>query len=132
MKNFKFSRTFAIVIVILSMSISACSSFGHHSNKWRIEVSEGAKSSGNIIFRVSPIGGDDVIVDVGIQQGTGENEIARQIRNGFAQTLSHDAYSFETDDGEDVLVKKRSGAANFHIDLIENTVKSVRINIDRE
>lgn len=38
----------------------------------------------------------------------------------------------ETDGVEDLLVKKRQGAANFEVKLISNTVKGVHINPDRE
>lgn len=46
--------------------------------------------------------------------------------------LPDDAFKVERDDGEDVLVKKRMGAASFDVDIISITVKDVRINPERE
>jgi hypothetical protein len=46
--------------------------------------------------------------------------------------LPRDAYHVERDDGEDVLIKKRHGAANFGLKIVSNSVKHVRINPQRE
>jgi len=101
-------------------------------NKWRIQCSEGANSTGEIVFRVTPEGGAPIEVRVAIKDGTGENSVARRIRDAFDATLPREAFHSEVDDGEDVLVKKRSGAADFSLELVSNSVKSVRINLDRE
>jgi hypothetical protein len=101
-------------------------------NKWRIECSEGANSDGTIVFRVTPEGGAPIEVIVAIKDGTGENSVARRIRDAFQATLPKDAYSAEVDDGEDVLVKKRWGTDDFSLELVSNSVKSVRIHLDRE
>ena len=42
------------------------------SDKWRIEVSEGAKSTGNMLFRITPKHGKPIDVDVGITEGARE------------------------------------------------------------
>lgn len=101
------------------------------SNKWRVEVSEGAKSDGTILFRVTPKDGQPVDVPVAIKDGTGENHVARTIRDAFRATLDQDAFHSETDDGEDVLLKKRKGP-NFELKLIESDVKAVRIHVEKE
>jgi hypothetical protein len=38
----------------------------------------------------------------------------------------------ERDDGKDVLIKARHGAANFDLTIVSNSVEHVRINPDRE
>ena len=38
----------------------------------------------------------------------------------------------ETDDGEDVLVKKRGGTPDFEIIVVRNTAEGLRISLDRE
>jgi len=101
------------------------------SNKWRIEVSEGAKSDGTILFRVTPKDGTAVDVPVAIKDGTGENHVARVIRDAFRATLDKDTYHAETDDGEDVLLKKHKGP-NFELKLVESDVKAVRIHVEKE
>ena len=102
------------------------------SNKWRIEVSEGANSDGEIVFRVEPVGGEAMEVRVAVKDGTRENAVAKTIRDAFEAQLPEEGYHVEVDDGEDVLVKAKRGAADFDLNLMDNTVKSVRINLDRE
>jgi hypothetical protein len=40
-----------------------------YSNKWCIEVSEGANSSGEIVFHVTPRGGNTQVIAVPIEDG---------------------------------------------------------------
>jgi hypothetical protein len=101
------------------------------SNKWRVEVSETARSDGNIIFRVTPKDGTPTDVTVAIKDGRGENNIAGDIRDAFRATLDKEEFHSETDDGEDVLLKKRKGP-NFELKLVESTVKATRINVGKE
>jgi hypothetical protein len=101
------------------------------SNKWRIEVSESANSDGNIIFRVTPDQGTPTDVTIAIKDGRSENHVASDIKAGLKQGLDAKVYKVEVDDGEDVLVKKRKGP-NFELKLVESTVKSVRINVEKE
>jgi hypothetical protein len=101
------------------------------SNKWRVEVSETARSDGNIVFRVTPKDGTPTDVTVAIKDGRGENNIADDIRDAFRTTLDKAEFHSETDDGEDVLLKKRKGP-NFELKLVESTVKATRINVEKE
>src|SRR5262245_10911915 len=77
-----------------------------YSNAWRIEVSEGANSDGEILFRVMPKGGTAQDVKVAIDNGTSEDHVARVIKNTFEDQLDTSRYDIEIDDGEDVLIKK--------------------------
>jgi hypothetical protein len=101
------------------------------SNKWRVEVSEGANNDGTILFRVTPKDGQPVEVPVALKKGRGENGVARDIRDAFKATLDKDTYHAETDDGEDVLLKKRKGP-DFELKLVESDVKGTRIHIAKE
>ncbi len=101
-------------------------------NKWRIECSEGAKSDGEIVFRVTPKDGASTDVTVAVKDGTSENNVADNIRDAFKAQLSKDLYTSEVDDGEDVLLKKRYGKPDFSLQLISNSVKGVRLDIERE
>ena len=102
------------------------------SNKWRIEVSEGANSHGELIFYLSPESGDPIEIRVEIDNGTSENKVARKIHDAFQRALPGDAYNVEVDDGEDVLVKKRSKGEKFDLTLAKSSVKNVRIHIEKE
>jgi len=101
------------------------------SNKWRVQVSEGAKSDGTILFRVTPKDGQPVDVPVAIKDGTSENSVAKNIRDAFRSTLDKEAFHSETDDGEDVLLKKRKGP-DFELKLVESTVKATRFSVEKE
>jgi hypothetical protein len=102
------------------------------SNKYRIQVSEGAKSDGEIVFAFSPEGVAAFEVAVPIAKGTGENAVARKIRDVLRAKLDPKQFSVEVDDGEDVLVKKAAGGTNFGLNVASNSVKAVRIHLDRE
>lgn len=102
------------------------------SNKWRVQVSEGAKSDGEIVFAFSPEGLAAFEVAVAIAKGTSENNVARRIRDVLQEKLDGNSYRVEVDDGEDVLVKKVAASPNFGLKVTRNTVKAVRVNLDRE
>jgi len=125
-----FARVAMLACVLLLAATAPASA--KPSNKWRIEVSEGAKSDGEIAFRVTPKGGETVEVVVPVADGTGENAVARQIRDVLKQKLDDAAYTVEVDDGEDVLVKRKGGQPIFNLILVRNTVKAVRINVERK
>lgn len=102
-----------------------------YSNKWRLEVSEGANNEGVIRFRFTPKGGTSFEIPVNLKKGRGEDGVARDIRDTFKKSLDKSAYKVEVDDGEDVLVKVRKGP-DIAIEIAEQTVKGTRINLDRE
>ena len=102
------------------------------SNKWRLQFSGGADSDGTIVLRITPKGGAPIEASIDVEDGTGENAVAKTVVKGLKAQLPEDGYHVERDDGEDVLIKKRHGAANFDLEVVSNTVKGVRINPDRE
>ena len=53
------------------------------SNKWRIEVHEGANNTGTLLFRVTPDKGTATDVLVNIDKGRSENGVATDIKNTF-------------------------------------------------
>jgi hypothetical protein len=101
------------------------------SNKWRIKVREGANNTGTLLFRVTPDKGTATDVLVNIEKGRSENGVATDIKNTFKKVLDPKVYHVETDDGEDVLVKKRKGP-NYEVKFVESTLKGTRIYIDKE
>ena len=117
----------AVLLVAVATPVSASP-----SNKWRIQCSEGAKSAGEIVFEFAPKGGEAFDVVVQIPDGTSENHVARIIRDTLRQKLDAAKFHVEVDDGEDVLVKKKGSEPNFDLEVASNTVKAVRINMDRE
>ena len=102
-----------------------------YSNKWRIEVKEGANNDGVARFRVTPKDGTPVEVTVNIKDGRSENGVAADVKNAFKAALDKKAYKVEGDDFEDVLVKKKSGP-EFSIELVESTLKGTHFDLERE
>jgi hypothetical protein len=125
------SRTLLAAAATLLLAATASAADLSLSNKWRIEVSGGARSDGNIAFRVTTKEGVSTDVTAAIRDRTGENAVARAIRDAFKSTLDSKVYHVETDDGEDVLVKKRKGP-DFELKFVESTVESVRIHLKKE
>ena len=101
------------------------------SNKWRIKVREGANNTGTLHFRVTPDKGTATDIVVNIEKGRSENGVATDIKNTFKKVLDPKVYHVETDDGEDVLVKKRKGP-DYEVKLVESTLKGTRIYLDKE
>lgn len=125
----------AISIAIVSSLLLAAVSFADapsSSNKWRIEMSGQALTTGDIIFRVTPRQGEAVDVSVGIKSGRDENNVAKDVRDALAAKLSPDRYTIEVDDGEDILIKKKEGQPDFALELIESNVQNVSIKVEGE
>jgi hypothetical protein len=119
-------------LILALIGLAGSPAVASPSNKWRIEVSEGANSHGFIVFVLTPEGGEPIQIKVEIDDGTGENKVARKIHDALQRALPGDEYDVEVDDGEDVLVKKRSGAKDFDLTLASSDVKSVRIDVEKE
>lgn len=103
-----------------------------YSNKWRIEISGGANSDGEMVFAVTPKGGTTTRVTVKLDDGQGENNVARAIKNAFEDQIDTRRYDIELDDGEDVLVKKDMTEPVFALELVSSTVKNTRVKLQRE
>ncbi len=128
---------FGFRIVVLAFAFAAAgvalaASAPRPSNKWRIECSSHAETTGIIQFRVTPLQGTPIDVTATIAAHTGENAVARAIRDAFIAQLPTDRFSSETDDGEDVLVKKRHGQPDFLLELVQSTVTGPRFHLQRE
>ena len=125
-------RQFCAVLCVLLLGFAA-SVDAQPSNKWRIQCSSDADSDGVVTLLLSPKGAEAIEVAIAIKKDTGENAVARAIRNALkADARVAKRYKVEVDDGEDVLVKKRGGEPNFDLKVVSNTVKGVRFNLDRE
>jgi hypothetical protein len=126
---------FRLLCAALCLSVLgfAASADAKPSNKWRIQCSSDADSNGVVTLLISPKGAEPIEVTIPIAKNTGENAVARKIRDGLkADERVAKRYKFEVDDGEDVLVKKRRGEPDFDLKVVSNTVKGFRINLDRE
>ena len=103
----------------------------HYSNKWRIEVKEGANNDGVVRFEVTPKGEAAIPVTVTVKEGRSENGVASDVKSAFKASLDPKRYHVEGDDGEDVLVKRKSGP-DLSIKLVESTLRGTHFDVERE
>jgi hypothetical protein len=101
-------------------------------NKWRVELSGGhATDSGQVQFRVTPHEGDAILVTAKISRGRGETFVAQDIRDAFKEQLPKKRFGTEIVASQVVLVKPRSGEADFVVELVESAVPGLRIHVTR-
>lgn len=131
MRSLHRSGRFRAIPLVLMLALIPALALAAPSNKWRIQVSSDADSDGVVVLRVAPTDSAPVDITVQVPKDAGENHIARLIRDTLRAKLG-DRYKIEVDDGEDVLLKKRYGAADFDLTITQKTVAGVRITLDRE
>lgn len=101
-------------------------------NKWRLQFSGNAESTGTIVLVIDPWGRPPPVrVPVDIAAGVSENGVARAVRDALRAAVGED-YDVELDDGEDVLVNRRIFRRRFEVRIEANDVRGVRINRDQE
>ena len=100
-------------------------------NKWRLQLSGDAESTGEITLAIAPEDEQAITFTVAIADDTDENAVAAALTNELRLRLG-DLYQIERDDGEDVLIKRQPGEKKFSVAVVENTVEGVRINLDEE
>jgi len=117
---------------LLMLGLSAASAHASTSNKWRLQFSGGSHSAGEIVIELTPVGADAIVVTIPVPDHESENGVAKHVVEVLRAKLPEDGFHVERDDGEDVLIKKRHGAADFGLRIVSNSVKHVHINLDRE
>jgi hypothetical protein len=125
----------AITTAVFASLMLAAIAFADASptaNKWRIELSGQALTTGELVFRVTPRQGEATDISVNIRSGRDENNVAKDVRDALAAKLSPQRYTVEVDDGEDILVKKKEGQPDFALELVEANVQNVSIKVEGE
>ena len=115
------------------ISVAAIGSFAsaEPSNKWRITLDHSTDNDGEVVFRVSPVGGEPIDVTTKIPKGTGENQAAQLLKKSIAAALGK-GYKVEVDDFESVLIKKKGKTPDFDLVLSSSTLSGLSINLKRE
>ena len=120
------------LLSMLSLGLLAASALAEPTNKWRIEFNGSSRSAGEIIFEVTPLGTEPIVVSIEIPDKTSENAVAKLVVKELKSQLSADLFNIERDDWEDVLIKKRRGAADFELKLVFSNVEHLRINTEHD
>ena len=121
-------HAFLFALLVLS---SAAAQAMPVENKWRLQFSGNAESDGVLVLSITPRGGEARVIEIPVAHRTGENAVARRVRDVLRESVGDD-YKVERDDGEDVLVKRRRGRPVFNVTVVSNSIKGVRLNLDQE
>lgn len=127
----RFLRSLPAALACLVLSIGTASAIGKAADKWRLQISGGSWKGGEIVMQFVEQDALVAEVTITIPKITGENKIARLIRDQLKAALPKDKFHVEVDDAEDVLVKARGGTRPFEIRIVSNTAHT-RINPDHE
>ena len=123
----------ASALAVGCLAIAGARADDNISNKWRIECSGAAHSAGTIQLRVTPHQGTPADVTVTVADRTRENKIAQDIRDALIAQLPQGEYHVETDDGEDVLIKKaKSQELDFSVEVVSSNVEHVKLHVEKE
>ena len=122
-------RTLAVAAAAV-LSLLAIGAQAEPSGKWRIKLKHRVDNDATIVFRVTPVGGTPIDVETKIPAGSGENKAAKMIRDSFKVSLG-EGYHVETDDGEDVVIKKRKDTPEFELMLTSSNAAGLTIELKR-
>jgi len=118
-------------VLLILLLLSSLTHAAPIENKWRLQFSGNAESAGVLVLAFTPKDGGATEVSIDVAHRTSENGVARRVRDVLREAIGAD-YRVEVDDGEDVLVKRRLGRPRFNVEVISNSIKGVRLNLDQE
>lgn len=124
-------RSLIATLAVMALAIGTAAAIGKIADNWRLQVSGGSWNGGTIVMHLVEAGDVVTVVTITIPKFTGENKIARLIRDRLKKGLPKDKFKVEVDDAEDVLVKARGGTRPFEIRIVSNTAHT-RINPDHD
>ena len=125
-KRADFPGLLAMILVVASASALAVP-----SASWRVQFDGAAGSDGELVFAVTPDGGQPEEIVVPIGRADSENQIAHKALVALQEAAGTD-YAIEQDDGEDLVVRQRDGVDLFEIAVVRNTVDGVSVEFDPE
>ena len=100
-------------------------------NKWRIVLNHTADNDGAITFRIAPAGKDPIDVETKIPRNTGENHAAKILRDSLKASLG-EGYHVETDDGEDVLIKRKGDTPKFIVTMVNSSLTGLEVKVKKD
>lgn len=101
------------------------------AGKWRIQFDDRPDNDGTITFRITPEGGTPVDVETKITTRSSPNKVADTVSDSLKVTLG-EGYHVETDDGEDVIIKRRGDTPKFEVTLASSSLTGLQVKIKRE
>ncbi len=127
------SRLRPAIAVLAAMSLATIATIAQAdpAGKWRVEFSDRADNDGVLTLHVSPEAGTPVDVETKITAKSSPDRVAKTVRDSLRVSLG-DGYHVETDDGEDVVIKKVGKTPKFELTLASSTLTGLQVKIKRE
>ena len=96
-----------------------------------IEFDHSSDNAGEIVLRITPENGQPIDVTTQIPDSTRENVAADLVRDSLKAALGK-GYKIQTDDGEDVLIRRSGKTPKFELTLASSTVTGLSVKIERD
>ncbi|HEY6123630.1 MAG TPA: hypothetical protein VIV63_03185 [Steroidobacteraceae bacterium] len=123
---------FRRMLAVMTMAGIACfatAAFAKPSGNWRISFNHQSDNDGAIVFRIAPVGGTPIDVEVKVPAKTTENNVADLVSAAIKATVGSEAYRVGVDDGEDVVVKKRGKTPKFELSMVSTSLTGLEIKV---
>jgi hypothetical protein len=117
------------VVALAGIACVAAPAYAKPSGNWRISFNHQADNDGTIVFRIAPVEGTPIDVEVKIPARTTENNVADLVSAAMKATLGSDDYRVGVDDGEDVVVKKRGKTKKFELTMVSTSLTGLDIKV---
>ncbi|HEU5134792.1 MAG TPA: hypothetical protein VFU13_06580 [Steroidobacteraceae bacterium] len=125
------TTNFRRALAVIGLACMAATAYAKPSGNWRIEFNHVADNDGVIVLRIAPVegGGEPIEVETKIPKGTTENRVADLVATSLKATLGSKNYRIGTDDGEDVVIKKRGKTKNFELTMVSTSLTGLEIKV---
>lgn len=124
------ARLTAIAAIICLGSLAAAAQ-ADPAGKWRVAFSSRAGNDGTFTLRVASEGGAPVDVETKITASSSADKVAKAVRDSLRMSLG-EGYHVETDDGEDVVIKREGKTPKFEVALACTNVTGLEVWIKKE
>jgi len=124
------TRLTAIAAIVCVCSLAAAA-HADPASKWRVSFSSRADNDGALTLHIAPEGGAAVDVETKITAKSSADKVAKTVRDSLRVSLG-EGYHVETDDGEDVVIKREGKTPKFDVTLANSTLTGLVVKIRKE
>lgn len=122
-------RRVLAIVALVGMACVATAAYAKPSGNWRIKFNHTADNDGTIVFRIAPVEGTPIDVEVKVPAKTSENNVAELVRDSLKATLGSDNYRVGIDDGEDVILKNRGKTPKFELTMVSTSLTGLEVKV---
>jgi len=113
--------------VVLAVAMVLCIGMTHAATKSTLVFAKQAKSKGEIVFGITPQGGETTEITITVVAKMGANEVAAAVSKEFTFTLSEQFKISQS--GAKVTIKPIEKKATFELEIINQTVQGISVTI---